>query len=290
MLILITAFKNLFDPYWDTLKKRLGEEGVAPLTIAHSPNLFGHLIGILILFSLGIFIIPSDIKFFGIWLGMIAISSCGYILTIWALIKTKFFGVQVLQSLSFAANSIFAVIILGEHLSVFQGVALICALIGVILFSWNRTKGTSFTIDKGVLYILAAVIIGGFTSVLYKIATFHTPNYFSFLTGRFIGDLIGWTIVWLISLMILKRNPLRELRNVYGTKYGLKMVFGVAASTLLVSWLIYKLPVTTLAVLSTLTFPASYFLSQFKYKEVISIRMWLGTFFILGGLLLFFLV
>ena len=289
MLILVTALKHLFDPYWDTLKKDLAKENVAPLTIAQSPNLLGHPIGIIVLIVSGIFVIPREITFFEFWLGMIAISSCAYILTIRALIETKFFAVQVLGSLVFVTSSIFAVIILGEKLHHFQVIAIILATIGVSLFSWPKIKDSLFIVDKGVIYILIAVTIGGLTSVLYKIATLHAQSYSSFLTGRFIGDLIGWNIVWLISLVVIKRNPLRELGNVYGNTHGLRMVVGVATSTLLSSWLIYKLPVTTMAILSTLTFPASYFLSQLKYREKITLKMWLGTFCILGALLLFFL-
>jgi drug/metabolite transporter (DMT)-like permease len=287
MPILLAAINSILNPYWDTLKKRLAKDDVSSLTIVHSPNLFGHPIGLLILVMGGRFFIPRDPIFFLCWFMVIGLAACGSIFGIWGLLETKFFAVEIIGSLSFVANSIFAILILKEHLKYAQTFAIILALIGVILFVWPKKEKTVFTFDRGVLFVILSVILGGLGSVFYKMATFHTPNYATFLTGRFIGDLIGWTTIWLISMAMIKRNPISELRRVYGKKYGFGLVLGIAITSLLGSWLIYKLPVITMAMLSTLVFPASYFLSQLKYKEKITLKMWLGTSCIVGALGLF---
>ena len=286
MEILLVVINNLLGPYWDTLKKRLGREKVAPLTITHAPNLIGHPIGIALLCAAGVFALP-DHRFFVLWLVLIVLSALSSILTIWGLLKTKFFAVEVIGSLGFVANSFFAVLILGEHLKTHQVLAILFALIGVILFVWPKAAVGKFTFDKGMLYILLSVLIGGLSSIFYKMATFTTTNYWTFLSGRFVTDLVGWTTVWLISLAMIRRNPFTDLGNVLEKRHGQIMVAGIAVSSLLSSWLIYKMPVTTLAMLSTLGFPAAYFLSQMKYKERISFRMWMGTLFIVGGTVLF---
>ncbi len=289
MFIILVAINAVIKPYWDTLKKRLASDDISSLTIIQSPNLFGHPIGIAILLACGVFFVPNDFRFFFLWLIMIGIAACSNILAIWGLLKTKFFAVETISSLSFATNSIFAVLILGEHLKYFQVIAIIFALAGLILFAWPKTISGVLVFDNGVLLIIGSVILGGLASVFYKSAAFHTPNYTTFLSGRFVGDLIGWTIVWLISMIIIKRNPLSELVKVYTSKYGFGFTLGTTVTTLLSSWLIYQLPVTTMAMLSTLTFPVSYLLSKLKYKENINSRMRLGTICIIGALVLYFL-
>jgi drug/metabolite transporter (DMT)-like permease len=286
MEIFLVVLNNLFSPYWDTLRKRLGREKVAPLTITNSPNLIGHPIGIALLCAAGVFALP-DHRFFLLWICLIVLSACSSVLTIWGLLKTKFFAVEVIGSLGFVANSFFAVLILGEHLKTHQVFAILFALVGVILFVWTKESIGKFTFDKGMIYILLSVLIGGLSSIFYKLATFTTPNYWTFLSGRFVTDLVIWTTVWLISLAMIKRNPITDLGNVYLKRHGQIMVAGIVLSGLVSSWLIYKMPVTTLAMLSTLGFPAAYFLSQIKYKERISFRMWMGTLFIVGGTVLF---
>jgi drug/metabolite transporter (DMT)-like permease len=287
MPILIAILKHFLDPYWDTLKKRLAQDNIASITIAHTPNLVGHPIGIAVLFACGMFVLPHDPKFFLFWFAMIGIASIVSIFVIWGLLETKFFAVQVVSSLGFAASSLFAVLILGEHLSSLQITALVVGIIGVIIFVWPKKQNRSLHFDKGLLFVILAVILGGLSSVFYKLASFHVSSYTMFLSGRFIGDFIGWTITWFISLAILKRNPVREVGAVMTRSYGIKMILGLVTFTLVGSWLFYKLPVTTLAMLGTLSFPASYFWSQIKYREHITLQMWCGTIFIIGSVVLF---
>jgi len=286
MLIFLSIIDNLLKPYWDTLRKKLAQENVSPLTITHSPNILGHPIGILILLISGLYLWPQDPKFFLFWFLMIAIAALSSILSIWSLMKTKFFSVQIIGRLGFVASTVFAILLLDEQFNYLKIIALVLAVIGVIIFSWPKNI-RSFHFDYGLLFAIAAVVLGGLASVFYKTATFYTPNYATFLTGRFVGDMIGWTAVWLMAMLIVKRHPIVELTKCLNNKSGRIMILGVAATTLLTSWLIYKLPVTLLAMLSTLVFPASYFFSHFKYKERITRQMWVGTILIIISIVFF---
>lgn len=211
-------------------------------------------------------------------------------LNIWGLLKTKFFGVQILGKLGFVTSSVAAICIIGERLTLPQILALALAVIGVILFAWpKRVAEQRFTWDKGVIYIILSVIMSSFSAVFYKLATHYTTNYTTFLSGRFIADLIGWSAIWIITLLIMKRNPVSDLARALRMKAGMGMVFGVAASSLISSYLIYKLPVTTLALLGTLTIPSAYFFSQYHYRERLTRRMWLGTVCIVLAVVMFLL-
>lgn len=286
MLIFLSIIDNLLKPYWDTLRKKLALDDVAPLTITHAPNLVGHPLGIIILLVSGLYLWPQNPKFFLFWFILIGISALSSILNIWALTKTKFFGVQIIGRLGFVATTIFAVLILGEQLNGLKIFALLLAIVGVIIFAWPKNV-KHYKLDYGIWFAIIAVILGGLASVFYKMATFCTPNYATFLTGRFVVDLVGWTMVWLLSLIVIKRNPITELKNCFYNRSGQLMVVGFTLITLLDSWLIYKLPISLLAILSTLVFPASYFFSRFKFKEKITLQMWLGTILIIISVIFF---
>jgi drug/metabolite transporter (DMT)-like permease len=286
MLIFLSIIDNLLKPYWDTLRKKLAQANVSPLTITHSPNILGHPIGIIILLISGTYVWPQNPKFFLFWFIMIGIAALSSILNIWGLVRTKFFGVQIVGRLGFVTSTIFAVLLLGEQLNQLKIIALVLAVVGVIVFTWPKNI-RSFRFDYGIFFTVIAVTLGGLAAVFYKMATFYTPDYATFLTGRFMGDLIGWTLVWLVAMVIIKRNPAAELVKCVNNKSGRLMILGLAASTLLTSWLIYKLPVSLLAMLSTLVFPASYFFSHFKFKEKITRQMWLGTILIIISVVFF---
>ncbi len=286
MLILLTLLSRSSGPYWNTLRRRLAEEKIAPLTITHAPNLIGHPIGIAALILSGTFLLPKDPLFFLFWLGMIAIAAVMSIFAILGLLHTKFFTTQVIGSLGFVSSSICAVIFLDETLGGWKILALCLAVVGVIVFSWKRGE-KKLIFDRGIVFSILAVILSGGAAVLYKLATFHVPSYSSLVTGRFVADLIGWTIIWLISLFIIRRNPWQDMRSLVTKRYGLLYVFGFAAMTFIDAWLIYKLPVTTIAILGTVTFPITYFFSHFKYRERITPMMWLGTLLIVGSIIIF---
>jgi len=291
MLIFLTIIHNLAQPYWDTLKKYLAKEDISSLTIIHSPNLIGHPIGIVILLASGLFIIPVDIHFYLFWFGMITIAAISLTLHIWGLVESKFFAVQILSKLGFVVSSVAAVLVIGEDLTKLQINALILGVIGISFFAWpQQLSRSSLVWDRGVIFVIISVILSGFAAVFYKMATFYTPDYATFLSGRFVGDMIGWSFIWIvISIVLLKRNPFNELIRCVKNKSGLILIVGTAASTLLSSWLIYQLPVTTFVMLGTLTIPAAYLFSRFKYKENMTPRMWIGTIFIIGSVGLFIL-
>lgn len=285
--IFLTVFSKITGPYWNVLRKDLAKKGISSLTITIAPNLFGHPVGIFLLLAFGLFALPKDLHFYGYWFAMISIAAIVSIFTIWGLIKTKFFGVQIIGSLGFVASSIFAFFILNEKISNIQTISLSLAIVGVIIFSWPKKKVNQITFDRGILFVILAVMLGGLASVFYKMASAYTENYASFLSGRFIGDLIGWTIAWLISAYFISKNPINETAKCIKDKTGIIFIAGIALTTLLDSWLIYKLPITTIAIIGTLVFPVSYFVSKFKYKEKISPKMWIGTALIIGAVILF---
>ncbi|MDO8552918.1 MAG: hypothetical protein Q7S01_05380 [bacterium] len=289
MPLLVAVLYNLALPYWDTLRKNLAQKGVSSLTILHAPNLIGHPIGIAVLFALGLFAMPSDPTFFLFWFGMIVIASVAQTFNIWGLLETKFFGVQVLNSLGFLVNSIAAVILVGEHLNSIQLIAIALATIGVVCFAWpQRMAPGTFKWDRGVMFVILYLVLSGFSAALYKLATFHTPDYNTFLTGRFVGDLIGWTIVWVIGLTLIShRSPAAELVRCVSNPSGQKMIAGIILSTLVSSWLIYTLPLSTVAMLGTLTIPSAYLYGRFKYNDKVTTRMWAGTALIVPAVLLF---
>lgn len=279
MFIFLAVLYNAVLPYWDTLKKKLAEKRISSLTILYSPNIVGHPVGILILFCLGLFILPTDPVFYLSWFGMVVISSFSLVLNIWGLLKTKFFGVEVLSRLGFLANTIVAVLLLGERLTELQLISLGFATVAILFFTWpKRIKGTKLVWDTGVFFIILSLIIGAFSTTLYKLAALHTSSYSSFLSGRFVADLTVWTIVWIIGLVFIsKLNPIKELKRCLGTHEGMWMAIGLAGSNLLGSLLIYELPVVTFSMIGTVAIPSAYLYSRFKYGELITARMWIGT-------------
>ncbi|MGV8150622.1 MAG: hypothetical protein ACP5NV_02740 [Candidatus Woesearchaeota archaeon] len=277
---------NILNPYWNTLRKDLAQKGISFITIVNSSNIFCHPVGIAIMLSFGIFSMPQNPNFYLFWIVMIIVSSISSIFSILGLLETKFFINQVVGKLGFATSAIFAFLILGEELDALKTISILFGIVGIAFFVWKKDM-RHFSIDKGLIFIIISTILGGLAAVFYKLAAFSTPDYISFLTGRFVGDLIGWTMVWLISLIILKRSPTNELSNYIKEKSGKILILGAGIITLLESWLIYKLPISLLAVLGTLSFPSSYFFSHIKYREKITARMWIGTFCILISVIIF---
>jgi drug/metabolite transporter (DMT)-like permease len=77
------------------------------------------------------------------------------------------------------------------------------------------------------------------------------------------------------------------MKDISRTRHGQIYIIGLVATTFLDTWLIYKLPVQTLAILGTIAFPITYFLSSYLYKERITRSMWIGTAFIIGSIIVF---
>jgi drug/metabolite transporter (DMT)-like permease len=290
MLIFLAAFNSLLSPYWDTYKKYLSKKGFASLTIICSPNLVEHSMGIIILLSLGLFVLPADPHFYFYWFIMVIISAVELTLNLRGLVKSNFFGVRVVGSLSFVVSSIAAVFFIREHVSLLQYGAIGIAIMGVALFTWPKGQGMSFkNMDKGIVFVVISVILSGISLIPYKMATFYTPDYSTFLTGRIVGDLVAWNLVWLASLLWVRRSPIIELKNLVSTKEALTLIAGASGANLLMSWLIYEMPVTDLSILGTLGIVTSYFLSSYKYGDHLTGRMYAGTICILASIGLFFI-
>lgn len=290
MLFFLAVFNNLLAPYWDTYKKYLSKRGFASLTVICSPNLVEHSIGIIVLLSFGLFVLPTDLRFYSYWFIMVLISALELTLNIRGLVKSNFFGVRVVGSLSFVVSSIAAVLFIGESLNYVQYGAIGIAIVGVALFVWPKNRSLNFkNLDRGIVFVFVSVILSGISLIPYKMATFYTPNYTTFLTGRIVADLIGWNIVWIISLLWMKRSLLGELKRLVRTKEALILITGASGANLLGSWLIYKMPVTELSILGTLGILTSYFLSSYKYKDRLTAHMWAGTVCIVFSIGIFFI-
>lgn len=288
MLLFLAVINNLLAPYWDTYKKYLSKQGFASLTVISSPNLIEHSIGIIVLLSLGLFVLPTDPHFYFYWFLMVIISAVELTLNIWGLVKSSFFGVRVIGSLSFVVSSISAVFFIGEHLGYAQYLAIGIAMLGVMLFTWPKNQSLSFkNIDRGIIFVFISVILSGISLIPYKMATFYTPSYTTFLTGRIVGDLIAWNTVWLVSLLWIRRSPLMELKRLVNTREALFLIAGASGANLLSSWLIYKMPVTELSILGILGIITSYFIDSYKYKNHLTKRMWLGTICIILSIAVF---
>jgi drug/metabolite transporter (DMT)-like permease len=270
------------------LRRHLGEKKIHPLTITHVPNLIGHPIGLIALAALGLFVIPTDPLFFLCWSGMIIFAAVVSIFSILGLLETKFFTTQVIGSLGFVSSSVCAAIFLKESLNAWTIFSLGLAVVGVILFSWKREQGRKlFSFDRGMVFVILAVLLSGFSSVLYKLATFHVSSYEALLTGRFITDLIVWTMVWIIVLSSVKKNPGKDLILMLKKNYSWIFTIGVIATTFIDTMIFYKLSVTTISILGTIAFPVMYFISYFKYKERITPSMWLGTLCTVSAIIIF---
>lgn len=290
MLIFIGALYNFALPYWDTLNKKLSERGISSLTILHAPNLIGHPILIALLVSLGLFILPKDPVFYLSWLGLVVLSAFSLTLHLWGLVRTKFFGVQMLTKLGFLLNTIAAIFLLNEHVTLLQTLALGIATIAIVIFAWpNRTASQRAIVwDFGILFIILSQAIEAFSIILYKLAALHTGTYWTFLSGRLSADLIAWSCVWIVGLVFINKvNPAKELERFFSMPDGRQVATGSVLSNLVDSFLIYELPVVTLSILGTLTIPSAYFWSRVKYDEKISPRMWIGTSLGIAAILLF---
>lgn len=289
MLTLLTILSKASGPYWNMYRRRLAEEKITALTITHAPNLIGHPIGVAILILLGMFVLPTDPLFFLYWFGLIVVAAIISIFIILGLLETKFFTTQIIGSLGFVSSSICAAIFLNEDLNVWAIFSLCLAVVGVIFFSWQKNEGKIFAFDRGMIFTILAVVLGGFASVLHKLATFHVSSYSALFTGRFVVDLIGWTLIWLIGMLIIRRNPIKDLTSLVQKPHGKIFIVGIVTTTFIDSWLIYNLPITTIAILGTIAFPVTYFISNYKYKERITPFMWIGTLCILSSVILFLL-
>jgi len=289
MFTLLTILSKGSAPYWNMWKRKYAEDGIAPLTIAHVSNLIGHPIGIAILIISGFFILPLDPLFYLYWFSLIGVAAIVTMFTIYGLLETKFFTTQVIGSLKFVSSSILAVIFLHEKLNGWSIFALVLGVIGVIFFSWDKKEKRLFAFDKGMIFTIIAVILSGFSSIFYKLATLHVGSPASLFTGRFIADLIGWTLIWVIVLLAMKKNPLKDLNALVQKPYSKIFLPGDIITTFLDSWLVYMLPVITISVLGTIAFPVTYFISYFKYKERITASMWLGTLCIASSIIIFLL-
>lgn len=288
MLAFIAAIGlHLTAPYFELLKRELAKKKFASLTLLHGPNLIGHPIFIIALLALGLFQLPRDPEFFLWWAGLVALSAIELTLVLRGLLRSSFFAVQALARVEFAVTAVLGVILLGERIDTLQAIALLLATASALIFLWPKYEGGSIIWDRGLLLTLLAIFLTSFGSILYKYSSELTASYSEFLTGRIIGDLAAWTLIWLGSLYFLGRKPLKELWSCWSLLPGKLFLLGSAALNLVDSWLVFALPISTVAMLSTLAIPASYFIGQRADREPWNPRQIVSGLLILIALLLF---
>lgn len=273
--------------YLDALKKQLARQGFASLTLIHGPNLVGHPLLLVVLLCFGIFHIPDNPEFFAWWLALAGVSVGQFTLQIWGLVRSSFFSVQALARSSFAVSAVMGALLLHEQLQLIQWAAIGVALLGSILFVMPSRSGPRLSWDTGLIFTFISVLLGGFGAVFYKLASTAAANYFELLTGRIIGDLVIWTAVWAIVLLAMRRQPIRELAACLHQRVGAIFLIGSAARALLNSWLIFMLPVSTLAMLNALAIPISYFVERSEGARQTSWKQVAASGLILIALLLF---
>ncbi len=289
LYFLIFSLTTIILPYWDTIRKHLAEKGISPLTILHGPNLAGHFVGILALILFDKFQLPSNSTFYILWFGVTLTAAIGFSLSIKAFTISKFFEVQILNRLDFIISILLLVIFLHEPMTWLRAVGAILAFAGVICIMWpQKSQHQRIKWDIGLVYATFAATIIGFSFVLFKKATLIVPDFWAFISGRFVADLVFWTLIWLsYTLKFHKVNPIIDLTNMFRERQG-KILLGILPPVLFIqSFIIYSLQGSQISIMVPLSIPAAFLFSHFKYKEDQSKQIWLGVGMIFVAILLY---
>lgn len=291
MLSILATLYHIIQTYFQSLKRDLANSGHSKLTIICLVNFVGHPVILVALLLLNKIELPSSPWFYLSWLGVVVIALIQNSFLILGLIKTNFFGANSLASLSFVTTSLYAVLFLGETLNFHQVIALSMAFVGVMLLVTPKQHKKKLVWDWGLLFILFSLLIKPFGTIFYKFSALQTATYSELLTGRLVMDLIYYGIIYsLIFSLYFKKSPYLESKKMLRDSVGLKYVIGYNLLTLFNSWLIFKLPVTTLIVLSTISVPVSYFISKKKYIEKSHPKVVLATLLIVVSMVGFVLL
>jgi drug/metabolite transporter (DMT)-like permease len=290
MLSLLVLFNKTIQTYFQSLKKDLGRLGFDPTLLvvaiswANTP-----LIILMILF--GKFNLPSDPYFYFFWFILTLLATSGYILFINGILRARFVAGNSLGELGFVMTALYSVVILHEHLTQTQVFAIILALLGALLFfEWKNMHKEEIFHNKGLLLILFSIVLHPLNLIFYKLAIAHTNSYFQFLSGRFLMDLVYDSIFFFIVVYYIRHmNVKNEVHKFFFSTIGVIFAIGTALANLLDSWLIYKLPVSTFALLGTISIPIGYIIAKVKYKETIGVRYLIGGVLIIVAVFIFVL-
>jgi len=287
MFALIAVVNEFFKTYFDSLKRDLGEAGFKRVLILALTAWAGGLI-ILWLLLRGQFQMPSDPQFYMLWFGLTLLTEISFTLMLTGMLNTSFFAATSLGNISFVITTIYAAIFLKEKYTLLQAGAIIIAGIGTLLFFKIDFSKKLFTDNKGLFLILFSLLLTPLEYILYKAATLHASSYHQFLTGRLTMDLCFYTLFFLLVVLIwYRKNPLPDIVSFVCSGPGIGYVVGHTLTELVESWLIFKIPISLISMIGTLSIPTAYFIGRKKYQESLNWRHVGGAVLIALGVILF---
>lgn len=288
MFSVLVLINQVFKTYLQAVKKDLANKGVDNLILIASISWFSVLF-LAGMFVLGYFVLPTDVMFYVFWLGVTFVATISFIFIVIGLQNGAFLSVNSITKVSFAVTAVYAVLFLGESLSLVQVSAIILAMLGCTLF-FNLSSNLKETLsrNKGLFYVLFALFISPISLIFYKSATLYTESYSQFLTGRLLMDAIYYTLfLTIVYAFWHKSNPLQKITHYAIMPAGLLFMTGSAFSELLSSFLIYKLSASLFAVLGVISIPASYLIGKIRYKEKVETMQAIGSLLMVIGVFLF---
>ncbi len=138
------------------------------------------------------------------------------------------------------------------------------------------------------MLILVSLVLSPFNLIFYKAAILHTSSYNQLLTGRLLMDAIYYSaFMFLLYLFWFKKNFTSQIKDFVTLPAGLFFMTGVSLTSLLESWLIYKLPISVFTMLGSIAIPAGYVVGWVKYKESFEAKHLIGGFLIVLAIVLF---
>jgi|ERR1051326_1092660 drug/metabolite transporter (DMT)-like permease len=288
MLSILTLINAVFESYISSLKKDLAQSGFEVILLIVAIPWFG-LLFLAVLAATGQFQLPTDSWFYIFWLGVAVTYCVQFTFFVIGLKQTLFLSANIFSKLGFIVTALYAVVLLHESIHVLQAVAIVIALLGSLLFfEWNIKLKTAPRQNLGLLSVLFSVVLSPLSGIFQKSATLHTSSYHQFLTGRIVMDTVYYSIFFLLLFAFwYKIRPLPKVTALATSGVGLSYIIITTTNSLFASWLIYKMPISTFVLLSTIGIPAGYVIGKIKYREQIESRYVFGGILIAVAIVLF---
>lgn len=284
MLPLLTIFSTLVVTYTSSLKKDLADNGFEIILLIVSIAWIDLFI-LLGVYLLGWFQMPSDPMFYLFWSGLTLLYTIQFSLFIFGLKHSKFLAANTFPSLGFVFTALYAFIFLGEELSTLKILALCLATAGALLFFDWRSKTRN---NKGLLVIILSLLCSPFLDIFYKAASLHTHSFGEFLTGRLVMDFVYYTAIFLaVFIFWYRKNPWSSVKAFVSQRKSWTYMVSTAAVSLLDSWLIFMMPISTFTMLRRVSIPAGYVIGKYKYGERIEPRYVIGGILIIVAIVMF---
>jgi len=287
MFSFLTFLKAIVSQYLDSLQRDLGQVGFNMVLIIEMLSLAGIVIVPGLIFA-GQFQMPTDGMFYAHWFGVTLVAEITLTLTLLGLLNTSFFAASGFRNLGFAVTAVYAVLFLGEKYTTVQIVAVVIAVAGSLMFFNKGMTKSYFQANKGLFLILFSLLLHPLSAIFYKAATRHTSSYAQFLSGRLVMDLVFYSLFFVVIYAVwYRKSPWPAVAKFINSRTGLYFTVGSTVMNLLGSWLIFKIPISTFTVLSTVSIPTAYFIGRQKYKELFNWRHLCGATLIVLGVILF---